>query len=277
MSSIAGLGAVVTGGASGIGKGTTEALLAAGCDVVVADLQEKEGAALAAQHPGRVTFVRCDVTKTADMQRVADAATRLRAGGAAIWFLNAGVNTEGHEDLLTSPGKRWKIMVDINLSAVIEGAQVAYAHMRERDLPGDKFIIATASMAGLLPTAAPVYAATKAAVIQLQRSLAVRLAAAQEHDVWCYTLCPSFTDTPLARGDITVDDGGGIVRGDGGWDEGRKALMAQQIGGILQVSDQVDGVMGLLAQRPPSGAVLRVTMRRRGTLVVHDLVAYGKA
>ena len=46
-------------------------------------------------------------------------------------------------------------MVDINLTAVIEGAQIAHQHIRATKLPGRKFIIATSSMAGLLPQVGP--------------------------------------------------------------------------------------------------------------------------
>ena len=57
--------------------------------------------------------------------------------------------------------------------------------------------------------------------------------------VMAYTLCPSFTDTPLARGDITVDEAGNVLRGDGGWDDTAKTMMTKAIGGILTVDDQV--------------------------------------
>jgi len=274
--SLAGVGAVVTGGASGIGKGVTEALLAEGADVVIADVQAELAKEFVAHRPGRITFVECDVTKLKDLQAVEAAAASL-ANGAAIWFLNAGITTENIEDILQMPnGKRWKKMIDINVTAVIEGAQIAYEHMKRHKVPGTKFIIGTASMAGLLPQTAPVYAATKAAVIQFQRSLATRLKAANKRDILCYTLCPSFTDTPLARGDISINASGDIVRGAGTWDAATKERMTKEIGAILDIKDMVAGVMGLIARQPPSGAVLRVTMRRGGAAVVHDLVSYGK-
>ena len=48
------------------------------------------------------------------------------------------------------------------------------------------------------------------------------------------------------------------------------------IGGVLEVADMVKGVMGLISEQPENGAVLRVTLRKRGTVVAHDLMQYGK-
>merc|ERR1712113_700432 len=84
----------------------------------------------------------------------------------------------GGEDLFLVPnGHRWRLQQSINLDAVIEGTQVAYKHMRDCNVPSDKFIVATASMAGLLPEASPVYCSNKAGVNHFTRAMAVRLAA----------------------------------------------------------------------------------------------------
>ena len=48
------------------------------------------------------------------------------------------------------------------------------------------------------------------------------------------------------------------------------------IGGVLEVADMVKGVMGLISEQPENGAVLRVTLRKRGTVVAHDLMQYGR-
>ena len=79
--SLAGVGAVVTGGASGIGRGVAEALAAEGAEVIVADLQADLGEAFAAESD-RLHFVQTDVTSTEDMQRVAAAADALPGGSA---------------------------------------------------------------------------------------------------------------------------------------------------------------------------------------------------
>lgn len=68
---------IVTGGASGLGAGTTRALAEAGGKVVIADLNEAAGAALAQEIGGR--FVRCDVSSEADGQAAVQAATSLGA------------------------------------------------------------------------------------------------------------------------------------------------------------------------------------------------------
>jgi len=199
--SLKGVGAVVTGGASGIGLGVCRALVAAGANVIVADFQDELGIAFAAGSP-QLTSVHCDVTKTEDLEALTVAAAQLPGGGGAtIWFLNAGISEVS--DCLTAPDdKRWKKIMDIDITAVIEGASLAFRHIVEhagvtgRDVK--KFIISTASMAGLLPQNGVVYAAAKAAVVQFGRSLATR-PDVNHHNVMAYTLCPSFTEA-LASG-----------------------------------------------------------------------------
>ena len=80
-----------------------------------------------------------------------------------------------------------KKMQDININAVIEGTQVAYLHMKSCNVTGDKFIVATASMAGLLATAGPIYGANKAAVVHFTRSLA------EPRDAENYTATQDYT------------------------------------------------------------------------------------
>ena len=73
--------------------------------------------------------------------------------------------------------QRWKKVMDIDITAVIEGAVVAYNHILAHEpasgaaAGAKKFIISTASMAGLLPQAGPVYAAAKGAVVHFMRPL----------------------------------------------------------------------------------------------------------
>merc|ERR1719245_2909798 len=119
-------------------------------------------------------------------------------------------------------------------------------------------------MAGLPPQASPVYCANKAGVNHFMRSMAVRLAAEargrSEHfnnSVWCYSVCPTFTDTPL-------------------WRDGDPEGTRRSVGGVARVQDIVDALLDLIAQRPLSGSICRVTLRNGGHRVVRDLMAYGK-
>lgn len=264
-SALVGKGAVITGAASGIGASVARALLNTGLYVVLGDLasQRSKAEALAGEFPaGRAIFVPCDATKKTDLELLASAAAHLPCRGASVWFNNAGTATEGFgdgkEDILKDyGGQKWKAQQALNLDAVIEGAQVAHKHMKDCGVADDKFLLATASMAGLLPQAGPVYGANKAGVNHFTRALAARLRLGGGHDFFCYSVCPTFTDTPLWR--------------DGDTEASRKA-----IGGVAQVQDIADAVLDLLGQRPPSGSICRVTLRSGGRRVVRDLVAYGK-
>jgi NAD(P)-dependent dehydrogenase (short-subunit alcohol dehydrogenase family) len=104
-------------------------------------------------------------------------------------------------------------------------------------------IINTASMGGLIPMPmGPVYAATKAGVIHLSRSMA-HLAA---EGIRVNAICPTYTDTPLVRagGDAVVE------------------MMKQEVGGILGPEQVAEGVLELIRDDSRAGAVMRVTVRR---------------
>src|SRR5258707_11592076 len=95
MTRLAGKVAIVTGGASGMGRATVMRFLADGAKVVVADLNEANGAetlaaAKAQGHADRIAFVRCDVAKESDVAAMVAEAVK-RFGQLDIAYLNAGV------------------------------------------------------------------------------------------------------------------------------------------------------------------------------------------
>jgi NAD(P)-dependent dehydrogenase (short-subunit alcohol dehydrogenase family) len=106
--------AVVSGGASGIGRATVLALVERGAKVVVADVDED------------AMFCRCDVTKTEELASAFGLATE-RFGRLDIAFNNAGV---GGEDLFADDPGDWKRVVDIDLVAVIDATRLAVREMR---------------------------------------------------------------------------------------------------------------------------------------------------
>lgn len=176
--------AVVTGGASGIGAAVVRRLAGAGYRVVVADLDEDGGQALAEQVDG--LFVRTDVGELADNEAVmAEAAETF--GRVDVVHLNAGIGsgTQVGEDFDLSAYRR---VMRANLDGVVFGVQAALPHLGDGGA-----IIATASLAGLLPTPDAFYGATKHAVIGLVRSFAMVLPA----NVRINAVCPGFIDTPL--------------------------------------------------------------------------------
>jgi NAD(P)-dependent dehydrogenase (short-subunit alcohol dehydrogenase family) len=237
-----GKAAIITGGASGIGLATARLLAANGARLVLADLQSELGEAAARDiqaQGGEARFVRADVTKREDLQAMLDFAVA-QFGRVDIVHNNAGVG-EGGEDFFADGASAWERTVAINLQAVIRATQLAVQQLRRQ--AGGGVIINTASMGGIEPMpASPVYAATKAGVIQFSRSLALLAA----EGIRVNAICPTFTDTPMVRsqGDAAVE------------------LAKQHVGGILQPEQVAEGVLELIRDDSRAGAVMRVTVRK---------------
>jgi orotate phosphoribosyltransferase len=158
--------ALITGAASGFGAAVARRLTAAGARVVLADVDEPGGRAVAEEVGG--LFVRCDVRRPQDLVR-AVAAGEQEYGRLNIAFLNAGVaSREGKLEQI--PVEEYQRVVEINLGGVYFGAQAALPALRRA---GGGAIVATASLAGLMPMGIdPLYTLTKHAVVGLVRSLA---------------------------------------------------------------------------------------------------------
>jgi 15-hydroxyprostaglandin dehydrogenase (NAD) len=216
------------------------ALAAHGANVLVADIDDAGAAEtvrlIEAAGGGKAVAIHCDVTRTPDLE-AAFVAARDAFGRLDVVCNNAGI---GGEDLFADAPGDWQRTVDINLTGVIDATRLAVREMK-RGRGG--VIINTASMGGLLPMpGSPVYAATKAGVINFTRSLAYL---GPEADIRVNAICPSFTDTPLVR------------RGG----EDRIEEMKAQVGGILQPEDIAAGVIELVEDDSRAGAIMRVTVR----------------
>lgn len=181
--------ALVTGGASGIGAAICRRLAAGGARVAVVDIDEAGGAAVAGEVGG--IFVRADVTERAQLDAAVAAATG-RWGRLDLAALNAGTSSAARSAMDPFDERWYRRIVGINLDGVVFGVAAVLPAMRAA---GGGSIVATASLAGLVPMAAdPFYTMTKTAVVGLVRALAEPLAA---HQVLINALCPGFADTPL--------------------------------------------------------------------------------
>jgi 3-oxoacyl-[acyl-carrier protein] reductase len=182
--------AIVTGGASGIGRATVEALLADGGRVVVID---REGPHLAEmQQRSGVAIVAGDVTEAEVNRRAVDLAIA-EFGGLDAVVLNAGMSCVG--DLLRLPIEEFDRTMDVNVRAVLLGIRAAVPAMKER---GGGRIVVTASTSGL--AADPnmwAYNASKAAVINLARAAALDLAL---DGITVNVVCPGPTETGMTAG-----------------------------------------------------------------------------
>jgi len=190
--------AVITGGASGMGKDTVLRFLREGASVVIADFNEETGQAVVAQAQAegheRVSFARTDVAVEADIEAMIQQAVE-QYGGVDIVFNNAGVG--GAIGPLTDTAvASWDYTMDVLAKGVFLGIKHAARTMRTQGRGGS--IINTASIAGLSGDGGPlVYSAAKAAVISLTQSSAVELA---PDKIRVNAICPGFIATPLADG-----------------------------------------------------------------------------
>jgi NAD(P)-dependent dehydrogenase (short-subunit alcohol dehydrogenase family) len=185
--------AIVTGGASGIGKAVGAALAGRGVDVILADI-DADAAKLAAESltepgDGRVSGIELDVRDAAAVNDVIEEAVD-RHGRIDFMFNNAGTGVGGPVEMMQVA--HWDRVIDVNLRGVVHGVQAAYPVMVRQ---GFGHIVNTASLAGLTanPGIVP-YATTKWAVVGLSLSLRGE---AVEHGVNVSAVCPSLMDTPL--------------------------------------------------------------------------------
>ena len=187
--------AIVTGGASGIGRALSEELAKRGCEVVLADLQIELAEEVASEirvSGGKAEAVKTDVTDFSAMQHLVEETVK-RTGRLDYIFNNAGIVIGGRVSLYGI--EDWNRIIDVNLRGVINGIQAAYKIMVQQ---GFGHIVNTASMAGLMPGPGNVaYTTTKHAVVGLSRSLR---AEAAQLGVRVSVLCPGVVRTPILEG-----------------------------------------------------------------------------
>ena len=168
--------AIVTGAASGNGRAIARAFAAAGAKVIVADLTQtpREGGLptvdlIAADHPDRAQFIRCDVTQVADLE--AAVALAEDWGGLSVMVNNAGILRK--EPILDATEAMFATMIDVNVKSVFFGCQAAARVMVPR---GRGVILNIGSIAGMRGTGGfSHYNLTKGAVRLLSYALADEL------------------------------------------------------------------------------------------------------
>jgi len=184
--------ALVTGGASGIGRAVCEEMARRGAMVVVTDIDAAGAQAVAdgiVAAGGRASAAGLDVRSAEEVERVYGEAAAAH-GRLDYVFNNAGLAVVGEVRDLGL--EHWRRLVDVNLNGVIHGVHSAYRLMVRQ---GSGHIVNTASLAGLIgfPTALP-YATTKAAVVGLSLSLRAEGAAL---GVKVSVLCPGFVQSAI--------------------------------------------------------------------------------
>ena len=185
-------GAVVTGGASGIGLAAVKRMRDEGAVVVIGDLDEATGKTVA--NDLNVTFVQVDVADQVAVDTLFDTAFELH-GGVDIAFNNAGISPP-EDDLIETTGiDAWDRVQDVNLKSVFFCCKAALRHM----VPAQKgSIINTASFVAVNGSATSQisYTASKGGVLAMSRELGIQYA---RQGIRVNALCPGPVNTPLLR------------------------------------------------------------------------------
>lgn len=244
----AGLSALITGGAAGIGKAISLALAEKGVFVTIVDFSEagKEVAALLQNELSKfhfalgfpsAMFIKCDVTNTRELSAAFEKHV-VTYGGLDICINSAGISTSVpfYDDKSDGSGS-WKRTINVNLTAVINCTRLAVQSMQAAKKPG--VIINLGSASGLYPMFTdPIYSASKGGVVLFTRSLVPY----KRQGIRVNVLCPEFVETNLAS------------------KVGTKFI--DLMGGYLSMEKVVEGAFELIRNETKAGACLWITKRR---------------
>lgn len=166
--------ALITGGASGIGRETSLLFSREGAAVVVVDLTDDAGAetvSLIEKSGGKAIYVRADVSKGADCENMVAVAERA-FGKLDVMFNNAGIMLSADDNAETTSEDVWEKTMAVNLKGVFLGCKYGIPAIRRA---GGGSIINTASFVALLGAATPqiAYTASKGGVLAMSRELAI--------------------------------------------------------------------------------------------------------
>jgi NAD(P)-dependent dehydrogenase (short-subunit alcohol dehydrogenase family) len=213
--------AVITGGASGIGRSLGKALAQRGSTVVLADIQIEMAQAVAKEIEsagGSATAARLDVTDEQAVNTLLQDTFEAH-GRVDYMFNNAGIAINGkfHDFAISD----WQRCIDINLFGVVHGIYAAYPIMAQQ---GFGHIINTASIAGIFPWATTIaYTATKHAIVGLTTAIRAELA---QSGITTSVLCPGAIHTSL------IEDGTKSERWAGNYSEEKLKKFFEGVSGM---------------------------------------------
>ena len=191
-------GAVVTGGASGLGEATVRRLHAGGAQVVIADVNPEKGEALASELG--IDFVQCDVRDEEQTQAAVDKAAEAEGGlRIAVSCAGTGIPIKVASSKGPHPLEAFKVLVDINLVGTFNVMRLAAFKMLSENEPNDEgergVLINTASVAAFDGQVGQIaYSATKGGVVGMTLPAARDLA---DKGIRVCTIAPGLFDTPL--------------------------------------------------------------------------------
>jgi len=195
MEDLQGKVAVITGAASGIGRGMAEAFISAGMKVVLADIEEPalEAALRELRAAGSdVHAVPTDVSKPEQIDALAKETLR-KYGAVHVVCNNAGIGLRASSSWDTTVDD-WNWILGVNLMSVVYANRVFVPILIDQGTEGH--IVNTASFAGLVPGAGTAYAVTKAGVVAMSEGTHFELQR-RAPKIGVSVLCPAFVDTNI--------------------------------------------------------------------------------
>jgi 3alpha(or 20beta)-hydroxysteroid dehydrogenase len=189
---LAGKVALISGGARGMGESHARAMVEHGAKVVIGDVLDAEGRAVAAELGDDVAYVHLDVTDRRDWARAVFAAVE-RFGKLNVLVNNAGIATAGPIGRYTP--EQWDTIIAINLTGVFNGITASLEMLKEAAPSSIINISSTAGLQGY--SMLPGYNASKFGVRGLTKSVALDLGA---HGVRCNSVHPGAVSTPMTAG-----------------------------------------------------------------------------
>jgi len=176
--------AIVTGGARGLGRGVVEVFVEEGARVVIADLLEDEGRALAADLGDAVRFRRTDISSRDEVQALVDLAIS-EFGALDVMMNNAGISDNDAASVLEADFAAFEKIMAVNVKGVMLGTQIAARHMARH---GGGSVINTSSISGIHAGFGFFsYRASKAAMVNFTKTAACELGV---HLVRVNCICP---------------------------------------------------------------------------------------
>jgi len=187
--------AIVTGGASGIGRSTVEDMIDEGAKVAIVDLDEEKGESLTDKLGEKAVFIKADVTDEGSVDTVYSAVLD-EFGGVDVLFNNAGVGSMGPFEEL---GKdEWERVIDINLTGSFLMARRAIKEMKK---DGGSIINCASILGTVGQSETAAYTSSKAGVVNLTRTLAAEFAS---DNIRVNAVSPGYIETPMLEG---IDEG----------------------------------------------------------------------
>lgn len=199
---LSGKRAIVTGGAMGIGRATVRLFVAEGGTVVIADIDERPAMDLAAELGGNAHFIRCDVSREADIEALLAEGTRL-LGGLDVLVNNAGMLL--FQPLSEFTVETWDRVFAVNVRSHFLTIKHALPHLKKA---GGGSIVNMSSLAGLRGgVGGTAYSASKGAINALTSAAAVEFA---PDKIRVNAVCPGWIDTRFNDQAISFMGGVGV-------------------------------------------------------------------